>query len=436
MSDLDVESTNEIDGRVAPAGRHAERSSAPVLDPSLTLWLREIDGAAPLAVVLGGSCNGLSFVRSLGRRRIPTLLLDSQRSPEMRTRFGKVAVIPSAYGDPEGCISFLEQVGERLSKPGVIFATSDVHTRLVAEYEARLRPGFRFLVPDLQTVDRIINKRKQYEFARSIGIPIPTTSFPESVEQAARAAAEARYPCLLKPYDSHAVRSELSDRKVILVESAPELMAAYVRLTGLGVPLMIQELIPGEESALVGYLAFWDRDRHERAWLTKQKLRQNPPGLGDGTLSVSVDVPEATTLSRRLLDGLEYQGFVGVEFKVDERDRTLRLIEINPRTVSGNELAIRSGVDFPWIGYQALTDPGSASATVVRGRNGVTYVHEQWDARAFMALRRAGRLSFFGWLWSLRRVRATAIGAWDDPMPLLAAIWHPQGSRTRESKRA
>ena len=115
---------------------------------------------------------------------------------------------------------------------------------------------------------------------------------------------------------------------------------------------MVQEIVPGDDTALFGYLAFFDEEGVEVAWLTKQKLRQHPAQFGDGSLQITVDAPEVAALSRRLLGAFDVRGFVGVEFKRDERSGTYYLIEINPRTVSGNQLAISAGVDFPWIGYR------------------------------------------------------------------------------------
>jgi len=49
-------------------------------------------------------------------------------------------------------------------------------------------------------------------------------------------------------------------------------------------------------------------------------------------------------------------------------------------------------------------------------------VHEEWDLGAFLRLRRAGRLTLRQWLRSVRGCRARALGAWDDPMPLLITL--------------
>ena len=384
-------------------------------------WIDARVEADPVAVVLGASCNGLSFVRSLGRRGIPTLLVDSRRTLGTYTRFGKVVRLPPPEAATDAWVVFLELVGERLAAPGVLFATSDEHTLLMARHEERLRQHFRFLIPEAETLARVVDKRAQYELARSMGIPIPDVRFPESVEQATLLAAEMSYPCILKPCHGHSARAKLGGLKVVVVHSSDELVAQYERLFALGVPLMVQEIVPGEDRALFGYLGFWDREGRERAWVTKQKLRQHPPGFGDGSLQVTVDAPEVADSSRTLLRALRYRGFVGVEFKHDERDGSYRLIEINARTVSGNELAIRAGVDFPWLGYRYLTGAELGSGAVTRGRKGVKYVNEEWDVRAFLALRRTRGITLTRWLGSLRGARAKAIWAWDDPLPL--TVW-------------
>jgi len=185
---------------------------------------------------------------------------------------------------------------------------------------------------------------------------------------------------------------------------------------------MVQELVPGDDTSLFGYLAFWDEESRERAWLTKQKLRQSS-AFGDGAYQATVDAPEVAALARRLLSAIGYRGFVGVEFRRDPRDGVYKLMEINPRTVSGNQMAISAGVDFPWIGYRFLTAGTLAPADVAAYRRGVHYVNEEWDFRAYLGLRGKGGPTLGQWLRDLRRAEARAIGAWDDPRPLAVAAW-------------
>ncbi len=402
-----------LEGFGGPAGLRAESR--------LKAWLSETDSSLPVALVLGGSVNGLSFVRSLGRRGVPTLMLDSERLIGTYTRFGEVVLLPPATEEPDSWVEFLDFVSRNVRERAVLFATSDPHMVLLADRAADLSPSFRLLVPNLETIDRIVNKRSQYGVAEKAGIPIPRTYFPDSLDELRRIARGLTYPCILKPYRSHIGAKKLG-KKVVVIATKAELEAEYSRISADGVHLMVQEIIPGGDDALYGYLAFWDAEGDELAWLTKRKLRQCPPLYGDGSLQVTVDAPEVADLSRQLLRAFDYVGFVGVEFKYNVADGTYRLMEINPRTVSGNQLAISAGIDFPWIGYEYLLARDSSSLAPATFRRNVWYVNEEWDFKAYLALRRTGSLTLREWLSSMRGASARAIGAWDDPLPLLNVI--------------
>ena len=52
------------------------------------------------AIVIGGGVNALGVVRSLGRARVPVIVLDTDvRSPAMRSRYGRKLLIPALEGD-------------------------------------------------------------------------------------------------------------------------------------------------------------------------------------------------------------------------------------------------------------------------------------------------------------------------------------------------
>lgn len=388
----------------------------------LKSWLWKIRNKEPLAVVLGASVNGLSFVRSLGRRGIPTLLLDSEPLIGTYTRYSKVLLLPPVEEKPEAWVEFLDFAGSHLVAPGILFGTSDAHCVFMAEQADVLSRQFHFIVPNREAMESIVNKRAQYCIAEAAGIPIPKSYFPQTAEEVRRLATDLVFPCILKPYKAHVARKKAS-KKVAVMSSAEELVTEYERIVTRDVRYMIQEIIPGEDTALFGYLAFWDAEGCERQWLTRRKLRQFPPRYGDGSLQITVEEPRVAELSRRLLKAFNYRGLVGVEFKFDARDQTYRLMEINPRTVSGNQLAVSAGVDFPWIAYRYLTGSNIETAPGGAFRAGVKYVNEEWDFKAYLALRKTGGLTLRDWLRSVRHSSARAIGAWDDPFPLIVVFW-------------
>ena len=375
----------------------------------------------PLAILVGnGSVNDLSFARSLGRRGVPTLMLAGKRLLGSYTRHGLVIRMPALEESPAEWLELLELVASRLVTPGVLFATSDEHCLWVGRQAEHLCRTFRFLLPDAETLERIVNKRKQYSVAEAAGIYTPKTFYPESVVDVRRLLDTLCYPVILKPYQSHLARERLANRKVLVLHSPEELLSEYVRCADV-CPFMIQDIIPGGDDALFSYSAFWDEDGRERAWLTRQKLRQFPPTFGDGSFQRTVSAPAVADLSRRLLSAFKYHGLVGVEFKWDVRDETYRLMEINPRTVSGNQLAISAGIDLPWIAYRHLA--GFKDAPAPPFQTQVKYVNEEWDVQAFWVLRKSRKLTFWNWIWSLQGTKAWALSAPDDPFPLLVGMW-------------
>lgn len=370
------------------------------------------------AILLGSSVNGLSFARSLGRRGIPVLLLDSKRLYGSYSRYATFVALPDSEDEPDIWLDALLLVAARLPHKAVLFPTADPYVLLLSKHQEQLRPHFHFIVPGLETVEHVLNKRLQYTLAQSAGIPIPDTWFPETVSEVRDLAPMLPYPCILKPYQSYVGRRAVPGSKVWRINTASELVSAFERLSTASAPFLIQEIVPGPESNLYGYLSFWDADGDELAWASKRKLRQFPPNFGDGSLQVAVDAPEVVRLSRRLLSVFNYRGFASVEYKLDPRDGTYRLMEINPRTVSGNQLAIESGVDLPWLGYQYLLDRPLPSTGF---RSGARLINEEWDIQAYFALRRTGQLTFGAWRRSFTGAHP-AIAALDDPLPILMGL--------------
>jgi predicted ATP-grasp superfamily ATP-dependent carboligase len=408
--------------------------------PLLERRLRAVADDQALAVVLGGGAGGLSYARSLGRRRIPVLLVDAAGGIATHSRYVWSATLNGPLDHPAEWVDLLDRVGACLSRPGVLLPTNDVLTGLVARNAERLGRSFRFIVPSMEVVGSIVDKRTQYERAQAAGIPIPVTHFPESVSEVEQVGTTLRYPCIFKPYNSAlgrvAMRTEPAhagiSSKALMVRDQEELVACFKRVATADARFMVQEFVPGDECALFGYNAFWDAEGREHSWMTKQKLRQFPLAIGSGSYQVSVDAPEVAELSRRLLKAFDYRGLVNVEFKLDSRDGTYRLIEINPRSPSGNQLAVSSGVDFPNLVYRYLTRPDGRQPPAVGFRRGVKWVNEDLDLQAFLALRKRRELSSWRWLRQLAGVRSWAVATPRDPVPFLVQVLgHGRGRRRR-----
>jgi predicted ATP-grasp superfamily ATP-dependent carboligase len=117
----------------------------------------------------------------------------------------------------------------------------------------------------------------------------------------------------------------------------------------------------------------------------------------------------------RLLEVTGHHGAATVEFRKDPRDGRFVLMEINVRTVSGQELVTRSGLDVPLIAYR---DAMGLPVSVPPPRR-VRWFRFGLDFRAFRDLRQARALTTLQWLATVLPSRSFAYFAWDDPMPFL-----------------
>lgn len=386
--------------------------------------LRRLATGRTPAIILGdGSTNDLSFVRSLSRHGIPTILIVGRRQLGSFSRHGLRIRMPAVEDEPRAWLEVLDAVASPLRATPVLFPLSDAHCAFVSRNAECLRRSFRFVLPDEDTVERILDKRQQYSAAEAAGIQVPPTFYPGDIEDVVRLAPETEYPVILKPYTAHVGRPMISNRKVLVVQSADGLISAYAKCTASGSRFMVQKIIPGNDDAIFWYSAFWDEHVREHGWFTVQKLRQFPPGFGDGSFQRTLEAPIVLQQSRRLLEAFQYRGLVMVEFKRDARDGSYHLMEINPRTVSGNQLGISAGVDLPWISYRNLAGLDAGESPHQPFRPNVKYVNEEWDVQAFAALRKSKELTLAEWIRSLRGTRAWALSAWDDPLPLLVGLW-------------
>ena len=87
-----------------------------------------------------------------------------------------------------------------------------------------------------------------------------------------------------------------------------------------------------------------------------RRLREKPPSGGVSVYRESIPLDHnLVDKSFALLQALRWNGVAMVEFKVDARDGVPKLMEVNGRFWGSLQLAIDSGVDFPWLLYQLGT---------------------------------------------------------------------------------
>lgn len=183
--------------------------------------------------------------------------------------------------------------------------------------------------------------------AQRLDVPVPRTVVITDANDLPADVETLGTPIVIKPHRSRiragdgwmgasvSYAKDLSDLGIQLRRRRPEEF-----------PILLQERLLGHG---IGVFLCYDRGRL-LAKFSHRRLREKPPSGGVSVLSESIPLsPELFQYSEALLRALNWQGVAMVEFKVDSRTNTPKLMEINARFWGSLQLAVSSGVDFPSI---------------------------------------------------------------------------------------
>ena len=369
---------------------------------------------------------GLGLVRALGREGVRVFALDPHpHALGMNSRYCTPVVTPDIKQDEARYLDFLLDFGRRLTEKAVLYPTGDPTVVLLSREREALSQYYHFVMPDHATVLKLLTKDGLDAVAREHDIPAPRTIIPADRAGVEAAAREVQFPVLLKPAESHAWKAKAIvdligvGTKVIPCATRDELLAQYDRIAALDPAVIVQEMIPGEDERLVYCCFYIGRAGDPLGAFAGRKRRVLPPGLGSASFAESMDDPALTDVTLRLLRAVNYRGLGGVEFKLDPRDNTYKLIEFNARFGLWDALGARCGVNLAHIAWRDAQ--GLPVEPRLGCRTGVKWVSMQRDLSAFRLYRRQGKLTTWRWLRSLAGEKMWAVLAWDDLKPFLSS---------------
>jgi predicted ATP-grasp superfamily ATP-dependent carboligase len=384
----------------------------------------------PGAVVIGGDCGAVGVVRSLGRAGIPTVFLRGRNPLAAYSRYTTRHLSWPGAEHP-GAVGWLKDLARRQRLDGwTLFPSADEEVRLISQHHDELSSIFRLCIPAWETTRWFANKALTYQKAAELHIDYPRTY--EIWKASDLADEDLRFPLILKPAVK-AGDNALTQSKVWRVADRDALAQVFddaVSMAGSG-GLIVQELVPGDGSSQFSYAAVCQDGRPVLS-MVALRLRQHPANFGTGTFVETVDNEVIETLAERLLASIGYSGMVEMEFKLDSRDGSYKLLDVNPRVWTWNSIGNVAGVDFPltmWRLAQGETLPR------MRARSGSYWMYLSRDFPEACREIFAGTLSPVQYLRSFFKPMAFATFAMDDPKPWLVDFpmslkrWFAKGYR-------
>jgi predicted ATP-grasp superfamily ATP-dependent carboligase len=289
----------------------------------------------------------LAAVRSLGGRGLRVAAVGTTPGlPTFASRWCQQAYICPAEEGSEAYFSYLEQLLDQINV-GVLMMGSDATVALIRKHREQLeRRGVRVALAKEPALGIAVSKERTLEVAQRLGIRVPRSIKVESLSLVQAALDEIGLPTIIKPVESWGSNEQRGARlECKLVKTTEEAQFAVEDLTRFGGGVLFQQFLGGHRQSVSLLYANGQVYTRYAQWHTRVVG-------GESAVRQSITVPDDIgSAAEQLVREIDLEGIAEVEFRRDNAGNPY-LMEINPRLWSSTELAVRTGVDFPYLLYQ------------------------------------------------------------------------------------
>jgi len=287
----------------------------------------------------------LAVCRSLGKRGIDAAMASHRKDAmSFSSKYCKERHIyrdPSC--DPEGFMDDLAEIAESGSYEYVV-PTNDITLMAISSMRDRLEKYVTVPLPSHETIELCDDKSKTLRLAEKEGIPCPRTAYIKDEADLKEVKKTFSFPVVIKPFRGQGARG------VKFVTSPEDLQKEYETTHAQHGEAMVQEYVRGTRYLLA---ALYNKNFEARTMSLHRVIRF----VGGATIYGETDYhPEAVEYGLRLLKRAGVYGMGQVDFIVDEKDGTPKLMEINPRFFGSVQIHIAAGVDYPYLFHRLVTE--------------------------------------------------------------------------------
>src|SRR5689334_13679071 len=333
---------------------------------------------------------------------------------EFGARSRYLAEVHRAQGD-EAVLKALRAAAQGDEKP-VLLPERDDHVELVLRHWDELSELFELPMPDdPDAARRLRHKATLPAEAERAGLQAPRTVDADSIETLR--SLDLRPPFLLKPVEGQHFAGAFGE-KVLVAQTADELVASWKRAREGGFDTVVQELVPDSEDGIWSLFVYLGRSGRPLATVTGVKVRQGPLHFGTSAVFRTAPQPRVRELGLRLLESAGYKGFAQVELAHDRRDGDFKLLEVNTRVPMWAGVAMSRYFDIARIAYDDLS--GKPEPEPVELEQELWWAFFAKDLAVSLQMAKRRELTPAGWARPyLQRRKVRGVFAADDPLPAL-----------------
>ncbi len=367
--------------------------------------------SSPPALVFGEGLTLLGTIRSLAREKIRALVVTEDVGFARGSRFYRA-------GPSIGTSSLAAYLEGLPYETAVLFPCSDSWAREVAGLGEGLRRRFPSPIPSSAVLETFLDKGRFGQFLQAHGLPHPCSILVDDSLDLESLGDTRRF--FIKPLDSQRFNQRYRV-KAFDSTSGQDLRRKLRMVAEEGMDVLLQEYIPGPPSNhyfVDGYF----RDRKALALVLRQRLRMYPPRFGNSTYMRTVPLEsgrEALSVVEAALQAADYDGIFSAELKLDPRDDTFKILEINARPWWFIEFAAQCDVNVAALAYTDLVGgPPGAFRSSAPGRE---CIYPYLDFRACLEARFRKPATVGAWARSSISSHRPVF-QWGDPIPALLGV--------------
>ena len=275
-------------------------------------------------IILGMNFQGLFFLRELAKKRYNLHCIGrNQEEIGMYSRYGKKYVAANGMA--------LRQVvkeivaGSQDKKPIGLFGSGHYLDLVLAEFP-EIFQMVDIVGPELAVLRMLNSKSTAYEGLIAAGLSVPKTYSFQELSQGL-----VSFPLIAKWITKEFYEDSIGKTKVISDSDMFEQFWKSVEQEGRSEHIICQEYISGTYIQELGYGAYYERGS-EIASMVFSLKRQYPRGISTYAREVKNELSDhASAHIRKFLSGLNYSGFIEVDFLVDYQSARYYILDINPR---------------------------------------------------------------------------------------------------------
>ena len=334
-------------------------------------------------VVLGWTVTALGTLRALRKLdRLHYELILASRSKKENIAYHS-NVPDKKYIIGNNLVQGLMDMRENFHVNPLLVLTSDADVVDINNNRDELEKHYRFLLPDKNTVETLMEKGLFQVHACANNLQTPFTAHIHNEDELKNIPKVVSFPIIVKPFLLHAKKIEDESQLQEYIRTLKPIHYSS---------MVVQQYIEGGDDQLYFVFLLFDEKSNLVHRMIARKLRQWPLSYGTTSLATTVSNDDLRNQVDQFISGLKMVGYCSIEYKYDVSTNKFYIME--PTIGRFNQqiaLTEKAGINFPLALVKLLS---REEVNFKEQANGVLWIYESNDLMAYF--KKAGSYKYLG----------------------------------------